>query len=47
MNVMFLGGRATGHALSGDLFQTFLTPHFKEAERLERHLAKVAALEGK
>lgn len=45
MNVMCLGGRVTGHALSWDLVQTFLSAHFKGAERFRRRLAKVAALE--
>lgn len=45
MNVMCLGGRVTGYALSWDLVQTFLNAHFKEAERFRRRLAKVAALE--
>jgi len=46
MNVMRLGGRVTGQALSWDLVQTFLKAHFKGAERFKRRLAKVAALEG-
>jgi ribose 5-phosphate isomerase B len=46
MNVMCLGGRVTGYALSWDLVQTFLSAHFKGAERFRRRLAKVAALEG-
>ena len=45
MNVMCLGGRVTGYALSWDLFQTFLNAHFKGAERFRRRLEKVAALE--
>jgi len=45
MNVMCLGGRVTGHALSWDLIQAFLSAHFKGAERFRRRLAKVAALE--
>ena len=45
MNVMCLGGRVTGHALSWDLVQIFLSAHFKGAERFRRRLAKVAALE--
>lgn len=45
MNVMCLGGRVTGQALSWDLVQTFLNAHFKGAERFKRRLAKVAALE--
>ena len=47
MNVMCLGGRVTGYALSWDSVQTFLTAHFKGAERFRRRLAKVAALEEK
>jgi ribose 5-phosphate isomerase B len=45
MNVMCLGGRVTGYALSWDLVQTFLSAHFKGAERFRRRLVKVAALE--
>jgi ribose 5-phosphate isomerase B len=45
MNIMCLGGRVTGYALSWDLEQTFPSAHFKEAERFRRRLAKVAALE--
>jgi ribose 5-phosphate isomerase B len=45
MNVMCLGGRVTGHALSWDLVQTFLSAHFKRAERFRHRLAKVAVLE--
>ena len=45
MNVMCLGGRVTGYALSWDLVQTFLSAHFKEAARFRRRLAKVTALE--
>ena len=45
MNVMCLGGRITGYALSWDLVQVFLNAHFKWAERFSRRLAKVAALE--
>ena len=45
MNVMCLGGRVTGQALSWDLVQTFLNAQFKGAERFRRRLAKVAALE--
>ena len=45
MNVMCLGGRVTGYALSWDLVQTFLNAHFKGAERFRRRLAKVAVLE--
>jgi ribose 5-phosphate isomerase B len=45
MNVMCLGGRVTGYALSWDLVQTFLSAHFKGNERFRRRLAKVTALE--
>ncbi len=45
MNVMCLGGRITGFALSWDLVQTFLNARFKEVERFKSRLAKVAALE--
>lgn len=45
MNIMCLGGRVTGYALSWDLVQTFLNAHFKGAERFRRRLAKVATLE--
>jgi ribose 5-phosphate isomerase B len=47
MNVMCLGGRVTGHALSWDLVQTFLNAHFKGAERFKRRLAKISELESK
>jgi ribose 5-phosphate isomerase B len=47
MNIMCLGGRVTGPALSWELVQTFLSAHFKGAERFRRRLAKVAALERK
>ena len=45
MNIMCLGGRVTGYALSWDLVKIFLSAHFKGAERFNRRLAKVAALE--
>ncbi len=45
MNVMCLGGRVTGEALSLNLVWTFLNAHFIESERFRRRLAKVAALE--
>ena len=46
MNIMCLGGRITGYALSWDLVQIFLAARFKGGERFRRRLAKVAALEG-
>ena len=45
MNVMCLGGRVTGYALSWDLVQMFLNAHFKGDERFKRRLEKVASLE--
>ena len=45
MNVMCLGGRVTGYALSWDLVQTFLNARYKGDERFRRRLAKVTALE--
>jgi ribose 5-phosphate isomerase B len=45
MNVMCLGGRITGYALSWDLVQMFLNANFKGDERFKRRLDKVAALE--
>ena len=45
MNVMCLGGRVTGYALSWDLVQTFLKAHFVGAERFRRRLEKVVELE--
>lgn len=47
MNVMCLGGRVTGQALSWDLVQTFLNAHFKGAERFKRRLAKISDLESR
>ena len=46
MNVLCLGGKVTGSALSWELVQTFLSARFKGAKRFKRRLAKVAALEG-
>jgi len=46
MNVMCLGGRVSGPALSLELVQLFLNARFKGGERFSRRLAKVAALEG-
>ena len=45
MNIMCLGGRVTGYAMSLDLVQTFLSAHFKGTERFRRRLAKITALE--
>ncbi len=45
MNIMCLGGRVTGYALAWDLIQTYLKSRYKGAERFQRRLDKVAALE--
>jgi len=47
MNIMCLGGRVTGYALSWDLVQTFLNAQFKGTERFRRRLAKISELESK
>jgi ribose 5-phosphate isomerase B len=47
MNVMCLGGRVTGPALSWRLVQAFLKARFKGDKKFKRRLAKVAALERK
>jgi ribose 5-phosphate isomerase B len=45
MNVICLGGRVVGPMLADELIKTFLAARFSGAERHERRLAKVAALE--
>jgi ribose 5-phosphate isomerase B len=45
MNIMCLGGRVTCYALAWDLIQTFLKARYKGAERFQRRLDKLAALE--
>ncbi len=45
MNLICLGARVIGHALAWDLIQTFLSARYKAAERFERRLQKVKALE--
>jgi len=45
MNVMCLGGQVTCYAVAWDLVQTFLKARFKETERFQRRLNKVARLE--
>ena len=47
MNVICLGGRVIGQALSRDLTMSFLDARFKESERFKRRLKKVEALENK
>ena len=45
MNMICLGGLVVGHALAWELVKTFLQAKFSGAERFERRLKKVAALE--
>ena len=45
MNMICLGARVIGYALAWDLIQTFLSARYKAAERFERRLQKVKALE--
>lgn len=45
MNIMCLGGQVTCYALAWDLLQIFLKARFKEGERFQRRLDKVARLE--
>jgi ribose 5-phosphate isomerase B len=45
MNIMCLGGRVTCYALAWELIQAFLQASFKGAERFQRRLDKVKALE--
>jgi ribose 5-phosphate isomerase B len=47
MNVICLGGRVTGQSLALDLVKTFLDARYVGAERFERRLRKIAALENK
>ena len=47
MNLLCLGGRVIGFALALEIIQIYLAAHHVKAERFERRLAKVAALECK
>ena len=47
MNMICLGGLVVGHAFAWELVKTFLQAKFSGAERHQRRLAKVAALEQK
>ena len=47
MNLLCLGGRVLGFALALEIVQIYLAAHHVKAERFERRLAKVAALECK
>lgn len=45
MNMICMGGKVIGPALAEELVNTFLAARFSGAERHQRRLAKVAALE--
>ena len=47
MNLLCLGGRVVGFALASEIIQIYLAARYVRAERFERRLAKVAALEHK
>jgi len=47
MNLLCLGGRVIGFALALEIVQIYLAAHYEKAERFERRLAKVIALEYK
>jgi len=47
MNLLCLGGRVIGIALALEIVQIYLAAQYVKAERFERRLAKVAALESK
>jgi len=47
MNLLCLGGRVIGFAMALEIVQIYLAAHPVKAERFERRLAKVAALECK
>ena len=47
MNLLCLGGRVVGFALALEIVQIYLAAHYEKAERFERRLAKVIALEYK
>jgi len=47
MNMICLGGLVVGHAFAWELVKTFIQAKFSGAERFQRRLAKVAALERK
>ncbi len=45
MNIICMGGRTVGPSVAWDLVQAFLAATFSHADRHERRLGKVAALE--
>ncbi len=46
MNVICLGGRVVGSALAWELVKAFLSARFTGAERHNRRLGKISAIEG-
>jgi len=46
INVLCLGGRVIGSALAFDILRTWLSAKFTGAERHQRRVAKIVALEG-
>ena len=47
MNLLCLGGRVVGFAMALEIIQIYLAAHYIKAERFERRLAKVTAIECK
>jgi ribose 5-phosphate isomerase B len=47
MNLLCLGGRVVGFELAWEIIRIYLASHHVRAERFERRLAKVAAIECK
>jgi ribose 5-phosphate isomerase B len=47
MKLLCLGGRVVGFAQAREIIQIFLAAHHVRAERFERRLAKVIAIEYK
>jgi ribose 5-phosphate isomerase B len=47
MNLLCLGGRVVGFALAREIIQNYLAAQYVKAERFERRLAKVAAIDCK
>lgn len=45
MNMICLGGLVVGHAFAWELVKTFLEAKYRDTERFQRRLMKVAALE--
>jgi ribose 5-phosphate isomerase B len=47
MNLLCLGGRVVAYAMAWEIIRTYLEAHYERAERFERRLAKVTAVESK